>query len=598
MRPRRADIKHGKKRACCNSNTSSWAEANRLSGASGYSLTGIAGFTSNFLLKSALVFPLTSVLTLTLATTLLFTGTAQAVTLYWDGATTTGDADGGTGTWDNGTTSNWDDAASAGTDTAWNNATPDIAIFGGTAGTVTLGEAITADSLQFDTTGYTVTGSTLTLSGSSTVTANQDTEIQSIIAGTAGLTKAGTGTLTVTGVNTYTGDTTVSAGTLQIGGAGRLGGGDYSGNIAVANGATFQYSSSATNTDAIYRGDISGDGTLIKDGNDSTLRLQGTTTVANLEINQGTLRSQGVNGAGGAGTTISLGDTSGSNFATLWYTATAATAPTKAGIVVRAGSSGTKSIANTTTGGALIENTAITLNDDLTINDSALMTLGGVISGSGGLTKTGDGTTTLSGNNTYTGANDVQAGTLRAGSTTAFGDNSATTVASGAVLELDGNNNSIGSLAGAGTVENANATAATLTTGGDNTSTTFSGVLQDGTGGGALSLTKVGSGTLTLSGLVANTYSGGTTINAGTVSLGTGGGVTSHQDALGTGAATVNSGGQLRLWIENSGSYTIDNAFTMDGGRVYAEDGLYDLSGAMTLNAGGGTLAGKYSNKQ
>jgi autotransporter-associated beta strand protein len=493
-RLRRADTKHVKQRACCNSNTSAWGCANRFPGASRYFLTIIAGFASKSPLKSALVFPLTSVLTLTLATTLLFTGTAQAATA---------NADGGTGTWDT-TATNWDDAATVGNPVSWNNATPDIAIFGGTAGTVTLGTAITADSLQFDTAGYVVTGSTVTLSGSSTITADQDAEIQSVIAGTAGLTKAGTGTLTATGVNTYTGNTTVSAGTLQIGGAGTLGGGDYSGNIAVANGATFQYSSSATNTAAIYRGDISGDGTFIKDGSNSTLRLQGTTTVANLEINQGTLRSQNVNGAGGTGTTIFLGDTSGSNFATLWYTANAATAPTKAGIVVRAGSSGTKSIANTTTGGALIENTAITLNDDLTINDSALMTLGGVISGSGGLTKIGDGTTTLSGNNTYTGANDVQAGTLRAGSTTAFGNNSATTVDSGAVLELDGNNNSIGSLAGAGTVENASATAATLTTGGDNTSTTFSGVLQDGTGGGALSLTKTGSGTQTLSG--ANTY--------------------------------------------------------------------------------------------
>ena len=97
-------------------------------------------------------------------------------------------------------------------------------------------------------------------------------------------------------VNTYSGNTTISAGTLQIGGAGKLqtgATGFYSGDIAIASGATFQYSSSASNTAARYNGTISGDGTLIKDGSTSILRLQGTTSVANIEINQGTLRVQG-----------------------------------------------------------------------------------------------------------------------------------------------------------------------------------------------------------------------------------------------------------------------------------------------------------------
>ena len=239
----------------------------------------------------------------------------------------------------------------------------------------------------------------------------------------------------------------------------------------------------------------------------------------------------------------------------------------------------------------ILSGNIIANNAEYNVADGVTAEASGDITGTGGTTKLGLGTQVLSGNNTYTGANDVQAGTLRAGSTTAFGDNVATTVDSGAVLELDGNNNSIGSLAGAGTVENANATAATLTTGGDNTSTTFSGLVQDGTGGGALSLTKTGTGTQTLTG--ANTYSGGTTIDGGTLSLGSG----ASQDALGSGAVTVNSGGSLKLWINPGGSYTIDNAFTLDGGRVYSQDGQYNLTGAMTLNAGGGTLGGTWQNK-
>lgn len=347
-------------------------------------------------------------LALALALPLAFTGTANAATIYWDGNDTTADADGGTGTWDT-TATNWDDAATAGNPVSWNNATPDIAIFGGTAGTVTLGTAITADSLQFDTASYIVTGNTLTLSGTSTVTANQDAEIQSVVAGTSGLTKAGTGTLNLSGVNTYTGNTTISAGTLEIGSAGQLGSGTYAG--AISNSGTFKY------------------------------------------------------------------------------------------------------------------------------NSTANQTLSGVISGSGALIKDNTGTLTLSGTNTYNGVTTVNAGRLVAGSTSAFGSNSAVTVASGAFLELDGNNNSIGSLAGAGTVENANATAATLTTGGDNTSTTFSGVLQDGTGGGALSLTKTGTGTATLSG--TNTYTGGTRIEAGTVEI-------QNSAALGTGLVNlVDTGTQV-----------------------------------------------------
>jgi outer membrane autotransporter protein len=63
----------------------------------------------------------------------------------------------------------------------------------------------------------------------------------------------------------------------------------------------------------------------------------------------------------------------------------------------------------------------------------------------------------------------------------------------------------------------------TLTVGGNNLSTTVSGVIQDGgtNGGAGGSLTKVGTGTLTLTG--TDTYTGTTTISAGTLQLGNGG---------------------------------------------------------------------------
>jgi autotransporter-associated beta strand protein len=145
-----------------------------------------------------------------------------------------------------------------------------------------------------------------------------------------------------------------------------------------------------------------------------------------------------------------------------------------------------------------------------------------VISGTGAFQQNGAGTTILTAANTYTGATTVNAGTLQAGAVNTFAPGSAFTVASGATLNLASFNQTIGSLAGAGSVALG---AATLTTGTDNTSTTFSGTIS-GTGG----LTKIGSGTLALSG--ANTYSGGTTLAAGTLTL-------ANNQALGTGALTT-----------------------------------------------------------
>ena len=60
-------------------------------------------------------------------------------------------------------------------------------------------------------------------------------------------------------------------------------------------------------------------------------------------------------------------------------------------------------------------------------------------------------------------------------------------------------------------------TTAILTAGGDNTSTTFSGVMENGSDTAILSLDKTGDGVLTLEG--ANTYTGQTTIDGGTIEL-------------------------------------------------------------------------------
>ena len=103
--------------------------------------------------------------------------------------------------------------------------------------------------------------------------------------------------------------------------------------------------------------------------------------------------------------------------------------------------------------------------------------------------------------------------------TGAFSPASAFTVNTGAVLDLGGFDNAVGSLSGSGVVQNSPQifsalrwppdpapASATLTVGGNNASTTFSGTLQDGSS--VLAFNKVGTGTLALTG--TNTYTGAT----------------------------------------------------------------------------------------
>ena len=201
-------------------------------------------------------------------------------------------------------------------------------------------------------------------------------------------------------------------------------------------------------------------------------------------------------------------------------------------------------------GGTLQFLTGFTTNRTVTLNagggtfdtNGNNATLAGAIGGAGGLTKVGVGTMTLSGASTYLGGTTVNAGTLQAGAANVFAPASAYTIANGATLNLAGFNQSIGSLAGAGAVTLG---VATLTTGNDNTSTTFSGAIS-GTGG----LTKIGTGTLILTG--NSSYSGATTVNAGTLSVN--GSITSS-------ALTVNAGGTI------GGNGTIGNT-TINGGTL------------------------------
>ncbi len=196
-------------------------------------------------------------------------------------------------------------------------------------------------------------------------------------------------------------------------------------------------------------------------------------------------------------------------------------------------------------------------------------TISGVISNAGGLTKTGGGTLTLSGVNTYTGSTTISAGTLTNGAAGVIADTSAVTVASGATWNLANFDETVGSLAGAGSITLGSAT---LTCGGDATSTTLSGVIS---GTGAVS--KTGSGTMTMTG--ASTYDGATTVSAGTLDISGGGSL------IGTLSLITQSGGSATI---TNGTVTLASSASSVCGVGYAAAG----TGTITVNAGGSLSVG------
>jgi autotransporter-associated beta strand protein len=276
-------------------------------------------------------------------------------------------------------------------------------------------------------------------------------------------------------------------------------------------------------------------------------------------------------------------------------------------------SAGTLQIGNGGTTGSLSTSSSITNQGTLAFDRSTTITQGtdfaSVIAGSGGVTKLNTNTLVLNGTNTYTGSTVVSTGTLQAGAAAggqAFGNLSAVTLSSGAVLALNGFNQTIGSLTGNGTVSLGTG-GATLTFGGNNASTVFGGVIS-GTG----NVTKVGTGTFAVTS--TNIYSGTTTINGGTFQLGNGGTTgqltapsnvvnnstyaVNRSNLLTQGDASVISGpgnflkrgsGTFRMLGTNSYSGgTVIEAGTIEIGNVAA---IGATSGSLTIHGGSLDLA-------
>jgi fibronectin-binding autotransporter adhesin len=163
----------------------------------------------------------------------------------------------------------------------WNNANGDTAAFGGTAGTVAVASGgVSAGGIEFDTASYSLAGVGITLTSNNNsgwlggeVRVNSTADaISAPLAGSVGLTKTGSGTLTLTGASTYSGTTAIQNGTLAIATASDrlptgttliLGGSTTSGVLQLGDGATGYNQTVAELDDTGWGGEVAGGGSNV-----------------------------------------------------------------------------------------------------------------------------------------------------------------------------------------------------------------------------------------------------------------------------------------------------------------------------------------------
>lgn len=412
---------------------------------------------------------------------------AQAQTYSWN--TTSG-------TWDT-TTANW-----AGDGSTWTNSSSNNAVFAysTTSGTVTVDGSITSGTIfvgnSSNNGNYTFTNGT---SGSISAAA--------FIANSAVGSKFST-TLQNLALTT-------------------------SGNLLVGRDASMVIGGSST---LLVDGTIGGQLGPIADASWGVLTIQDSAVVTATGGVNGNAEAWSLNLNGGTLYTPSIqaSDREGGGDARLTFNGTrvVATTSTSAFVTVGANYLATNS-ALVNSGGAIFDTNGFDVGVAINLKN-------GVSSGS--LTKLGAGTLTLSGTTSdYSGGTTINAGTLVMGSGSALGAAGSNLTVNGGTLDLRGQSLTVGLLTGSsGGLITSNTAGSIIITASSASSGVFAGSLTNGSG--MLGLTKSGAGTLSLTG--SNSYTGGTVVNAGVLSV-------ASSDALpgwnASGEVTVNSGGQVAV---------------------------------------------------
>ena len=494
---------------------------------------------------------------------------------WWDGNGTTGGFQVANG--DFGTSTFWNtNNSGVGTLTNWPGTTAEARINVNGTINLTVNSAVTAGPVYL---GYSPSSGTVTsvnLSGSSTLTATDFS--------VGHLTVATNSTATAS-LNQSSG-TIVASGTLGVGRNGTTGTWNMSGGSA--SGAALWIGLDVRGGFPNGTGTVAPSGTMTISGGNMTLSgnvLLGRgafnagvaqTADATLNMNSGSLTT----------TTVSVGF---ANYSTGTVNLNGGTL-TAANVQMASGLTGTtstfrfnggtlKSSANSASfmtglnnayvdsGGAIIDINGKTN----TISQSLLQGTG--TAGLTLLSSAAGGQLTLSGTNTYAGATTINGGSLLTLGGRALSDTASVILANAAGANLNVNaSETVGGLEGGGTTGGTVNIAAsqTLTVTNQATNHTFSGVVA-----GAGALTKTGNGTLTLVG--SNSYTGTTTVNAGTLTVADG-------NALGstTNGTTVASGAQLCLTATNSGFTVGAEALTISGQGVTTGGALRNAAGDNT----------------
>ncbi|MGL3379106.1 fibronectin-binding autotransporter adhesin ShdA [Salmonella enterica] len=381
-------------------------------------------------------------------------------------------------------------------------------------------------------------------------------ELENTLSGTGSLVKTGTGELTLSGDNNYSGGTTISGGTLTADHADSLGTG------TIANSGVLQVG------EGELKNTLSGSGSLVKTGT-GELTLSGDNTYSgDTTIADGTLIAANVN---------ALGSGNIDNSGTLMLDANGAFE--LANVTTHTGATTALAAGSTLDAGQLIQENGSTLSIDLgAATDDAVITADSVTLG-GTLNVTGIGSVTDSWTPeayTYTLIDSDSAITSDFDDLTIAGMNREDVdflTIDGKVDETDNTHYDLtASLSWYADRDNATTDAhGTFTLsdpdGSFNVAATLTDVddtLDPGSRWDGKSLTKEGAGTLILSG--DNDYSGGTTINEGTL-------VAASTTALGTGL------------VDNNATLVLDA-----DGEVSAAGGITTHSGATTQLALGTSL--------